>query len=331
MASSVVRTRERLENLRTSQKALIVAIFASVKPVAKRSSSFSRLRKRVGRLLAPQVPHDSTRVSSFPFLSGDTFRLMAGTEFVEDGVQRFSGRPERLAFVKADLAAQLSFADLYREWASSFGGELPILIVHNSDASIGGNSLRSLAASSRAVYCVNVTEEFDNVYAIPIGLENASLNMNGRLKLYIDGFNPDPSVRTRRVLSSFHEQTNPAVRPHARQVFEKSRFGYDGFQWKLGEYREELRRTKFVMCPPGNGHDTHRTWEGIYLGAVPVVLKGHLASTLIESNPIHAVDSYEEFVAMSDEDLDELYLEVRAREPRSAYAPYWVQRIMGSL
>lgn len=331
MASSVVCRCERLENPRTARKALIAVIFASVKPVAKRSSSFSRLRKRVSRLLAPRVPHDSTRVGSFPFVSGDTFRLMAGTEFLEDRVRRFTGRPERLAFASADLAAQTQFADRFRDWASSFGDALPALIVHNSDASIGGENLRLLAASSRAVYCVNVTEEFDSVHAIPIGLENASLNTNGRLKLYIDSFDPDPSVRTRRVLSSFHEQTNLAVRSHARQVFEKSRFGYDGFQWKLGEYREELRRTKFVICPPGNGHDTHRTWEGIYLGAVPVVLKGHLASALIESNPIHAVDSYEEFVAMSDEDLDALYLEVRAREPMSAYASYWVQQIMGSL
>jgi hypothetical protein len=32
-----------------------------------------------------------------------------------------------------------------------------------------------------------------------------------------------------------------------------------------------LRDTKFVLSPPGNGPDCHRTWEAIYSGAIPIV------------------------------------------------------------
>jgi hypothetical protein len=31
------------------------------------------------------------------------------------------------------------------------------------------------------------------------------------------------------------------------------------------------RRYKYVICPRGNGIDTHRVWEALYLGVVPVV------------------------------------------------------------
>jgi hypothetical protein len=37
------------------------------------------------------------------------------------------------------------------------------------------------------------------------------------------------------------------------------------------EYRKKLSMSKFVISPPGNGIDCHRTWESMYFGAVPIV------------------------------------------------------------
>lgn len=36
-------------------------------------------------------------------------------------------------------------------------------------------------------------------------------------------------------------------------------------------YLQQLRSHHFVFCPPGNGEDTHRMWEALYAGAIPVV------------------------------------------------------------
>ena len=41
----------------------------------------------------------------------------------------------------------------------------------------------------------------------------------------------------------------------------------------LREYKERLNSHKFILCPPGNGVDTHRVWESLYLGSIPVVEK----------------------------------------------------------
>jgi hypothetical protein len=37
------------------------------------------------------------------------------------------------------------------------------------------------------------------------------------------------------------------------------------------DYLEELRRHRFSLAPPGNGLDTHRAWESLYLGTLPLV------------------------------------------------------------
>ena len=40
-------------------------------------------------------------------------------------------------------------------------------------------------------------------------------------------------------------------------------------------YRKLVLRSKYVLSPPGNGPDCHRTWEALYLGATPIVLKDY--------------------------------------------------------
>ena len=31
------------------------------------------------------------------------------------------------------------------------------------------------------------------------------------------------------------------------------------------------KKYKFILSPPGAGFDCHRTWEALYLGAIPIV------------------------------------------------------------
>jgi hypothetical protein len=34
---------------------------------------------------------------------------------------------------------------------------------------------------------------------------------------------------------------------------------------------EELRASEYSLCPRGNGIDTHRFWESLYTGTIPIV------------------------------------------------------------
>ena len=55
---------------------------------------------------------------------------------------------------------------------------------------------------------------------------------------------------------------------------------------------ENLRRSEFVLSPPGVGPDCFRTWEALYLGAVPIVIKSHWPFNHIQL-PVLVVDSFE--------------------------------------
>jgi hypothetical protein len=69
----------------------------------------------------------------------------------------------------------------------------------------------------------------------------------------------------------------------------------DVFECLNGErfelYVDNLRRYAFCLCPRGNGIDTHRMWEALYLGCIPIVKK-HNTHNFDEDLPIIFVDSW---------------------------------------
>jgi hypothetical protein len=93
------------------------------------------------------------------------------------------------------------------------------------------------------------------------------------------------------------------------------------------QYRQAVSESLFVLSPPGRGLDCHRTWEAIYLGAVPVVLEGALAQSMVSALPILAVGSFEQFLSKGHDEMAGLYRQVRAASTSRAFAPYWIEEI----
>lgn len=57
-------------------------------------------------------------------------------------------------------------------------------------------------------------------------------------------------------------------------------------------YYEELQKHLFVFCPPGNGKDTHRVWEALYFGAIPIVEDSEMYRYFSKLFPILTVESW---------------------------------------
>jgi hypothetical protein len=58
------------------------------------------------------------------------------------------------------------------------------------------------------------------------------------------------------------------------------------------EYCESVRNHKFTFCPRGNGIDTHRFWESIYLGSIPIVIDYPQMSYFFDELPIVKAKSW---------------------------------------
>ena len=47
---------------------------------------------------------------------------------------------------------------------------------------------------------------------------------------------------------------------------------------------KRLSTYKFCICPEGNGVDSHRLWECLYLKVVPIVIKSEFTNILLNQN-----------------------------------------------
>jgi hypothetical protein len=85
-------------------------------------------------------------------------------------------------------------------------------------------------------------------------------------------------------------------RNNINEIFKHEKFtNFTDFANKL-EYEDYLKKIndyKFVLCPRGNGIDTHRFTEILFMGSVPIVEKNGL-SDLYEKFPCIIVDNFED-------------------------------------
>lgn len=105
---------------------------------------------------------------------------------------------------------------------------------------------------------------------MPIGLQNSMWrSVNGGNCNYSHLKDYKKNEKLRSVFMSFNASTNPKIRSKVIQLFNKMKVPlYRGYQT---QYNEVLSQSVYCVCPVGNGVDTHRFWEAIYLESIPIV------------------------------------------------------------
>jgi len=94
-------------------------------------------------------------------------------------------------------------------------------------------------------------------------------------------------------------------------------------------YINEIYNHKFVICPQGNGIDTHRIWETLYLRSIPIVINCK-AMNQFKDLPILFVNNWNE---VTEEFLNEQY-EIIHSKTYPLYKlkiSYWYKFIMNKI
>ncbi len=217
--------------------------------------------------------------SSSPLISGDTFKYMC--QLILEGqideqdydfyaLQEFSGR----IFAQAEPVSNATRI-LVRVCQSGMKFPGADLVIHNGDAVPGPAEMTILKNSFKNVYSVNWLGDTATASPLPIGLENRDKRRNGVPSDYIREIRSGLPGREQRdiiLLAAFSLHTNFRERSLALESARK----VPGVKIVTKpitpkQYRKLVLRSRFVLSPPGNGPDCHRTWEALYLGATPII------------------------------------------------------------
>jgi len=173
-----------------------------------------------------------------------------------------------------------------------------ILISHNSDGEIRNNDFVLTILNYNKLnkwYAQNICFYHEKLFFLPIGLANSQWN-HGNLGLFLNtefiqkiGLN-----KNKKVYFNFCITTNR----------EKRQICFDSLKNKIewldniDSYKnlQRLHEYQFCICPEGNGCDTHRIWEALYLKTVPIVIKSNFTKILQKNNiPILILENWNDF------------------------------------
>jgi hypothetical protein len=162
-----------------------------------------------------------------------------------------------------------------------------VLVSHNGDEAIGPRHSRSLRRRGlRAWLAANVELRHPKLIPIPLGIANPGWE-HGDPTVLREG---QGAAKRELFDVSFSLDTNPEER---RYCLEQTGLELAP-RLPHREYVQRLAAAHFCVSPSGNGIDTHRTWEALYLHTVPVVLRGALADEWSDL-PLVVLDDWAEF------------------------------------
>ena len=136
-------------------------------------------------------------------------------------------------------------------------------------------------------------------------------------------------IRKPRLMWTFSTETNPQVRRESflqlSEIATADKFG----RVSSSKHRRLLSTYSFVASPPGNGLDTHRTWEAMYLGCVPIVLRSYMTEFYKNLGlPVWVIDTYSDLDGFDERDLAVKYEEFRPLFQNEAlWFEYWENQI----
>jgi len=118
------------------------------------------------------------------------------------------------------------------------------------------------------IYAQNYTDVIhDKIILLPIGLSDFRTKEN----YYNDEIVFNQSKKINKILISYHGPTNQVRRPLIKQTNSKNVIVSEKMEHK--DFVINLSKYKYSLCLKGNGFDTHRFWESIWVNTIPIVLK----------------------------------------------------------
>lgn len=262
------------------------------------------------------------RSSSYPFLTGDSFRAIAdhiydettptfNPENVQLGDIVFVGSPFLRAFLKTH----------HQEIKNKY-----ILIEHNGDDQVKDDILPYLDDKIHNFYAQCVLTTHEKITPIPIGVENLH---HGNSFLWLLKKKPS-ATKQNRIFYHFAIETNPDERIPARAYFQNHPL-FDTITSFIPNrpYKNLLNSYAFTASPAGNTLGSHRTWEALYLKTIPIVKRTPDAEACVSYGlPIWILDDWKELDNYTEETLVTKYTELMTTATFDAvYMDYWIKKI----
>lgn len=185
-------------------------------------------------------------------------------------------RAGSVIFVKSDYLAQF-FTQVHPQISDPY-----ILISHNSDYSAPASFRNYLNDTQLKFWYAQNCDHASapNLMPVPIGLENRHWKSDAEFQYLLKrARTPKPMRERSTLLFVALGNTNPERAKMIENV-RRQNVSVTTERLSFTQYIDAVSNSKYVLSPPGNGLDCHRTWEAVALGAIPIVQSSSIGAPL---------------------------------------------------
>jgi hypothetical protein len=168
-----------------------------------------------------------------------------------------------------------------------------VLIAGNSDYNVPAELCSRILGCEKILhfFCQNLLEPHPRASLLPIGFANTMWSHGSHSHFSEVNRNP---VKQKDIFCSFKVETNSAKRIPCKGFAERNRIVNQTLHHK--DYLRELSLHRFCLCPEGNGIDSHRFWEALWVKTIPIVTRSGFTEQLQEMGlPCVLIDSWNRF------------------------------------
>ncbi|MGB8815772.1 MAG: hypothetical protein WCC74_00835 [Minisyncoccia bacterium] len=264
------------------------------------------------------------RHTSYPFITGDSFRALAQHIFDESSdIDCPSVMHSDIVFVRTDFLHTF-FKKIHIKIINPY-----ILISHNADNNIDSQYEKYIDDKIIHWFAQNLLIDNKKITPIPIGITlrfydkkntTAELikkyrNKIGRILKIFFGFYGNTNKKRLGIVNDLRKCS---VCVECKDFLEKDK------------YYDQVSNYVFNASPIGNGIDCIRTWESLYLGTIPVVERS--VSTGYWKNigiPLLLVDSWKDLENVREDWLKKEYEDIKNKIGSEAiYMDYWIKEVI---
>jgi len=184
-------------------------------------------------------------------------------------------------------------------------------------------------------YAQNCTIQTDKLKKIPIGINHMTLewhfftnDIQRSIELQESDINNiidtyKNNLRINLCHATFHLSITNLCRLDVINIIPKDLVYYEPEYINRIECWKNMIKYKFVLSPPGNGLDCHRTYEAIALGCIPILISSPL-DDLLEGLPLIIVKDWSEVTSHL---LNKDYSYLKNMNTDKIYLKYWINEI----
>ena len=171
-------------------------------------------------------------------------------------------------------------------------------------------------------YSTNVDFNTSDLIPIPLGLANEYSPKNIQKNSY-DVLEP-VEKKINKIYLNFEKNTNYFHRNKLQKaLFQKNHVFSETNNLQIEEYLENLHQYKFILCPLGNGIDTHRIWETLYAGSIPIIPKHHNFESIFKSD----IFLFKNLKMLSNSSYELKFTDSRKHFDYLLNIEYWINKI----